>query len=423
MDDVGDKYARELHAESSGHSNTIQTQDPVVQLFQHQQAKDETLFWATVDKRLRITTVRDNEQEMLLKKDIGDLLFFNYQNAMGLPKTPIPFNQSLWDTCKQEVQNTFLSKPIHMIINGELRQSPDFDAKAISVFLKSQWVKKVEKIGAVKVKEGQTIAAFMQESVMIFGAMARYMRRMREVFQPKHIFINCEKDPADLNDFVHEHWNFNVKSHENDFTAFDQSQDGAMLQFEVIKAKFHNIPEDIIDAYVEIKTHAKVFLGTLAIMRLTGEGPTFDANTECSIAYHHTKYLVSPESAQIYAGDDMCQSGIPEPKLSFQMIADRLSLKAKEVTKTQKKGDFASFCGWLITPKGIIKDPLKMYASLELAKRIGNIKNCKLSYAHDTRHAYSLGDSVQDCMDQEQLKYHQLTVRELHKLGVAHALL
>ena len=78
----------------------------------------------------------------------------------------------------------------------------------------------------------------MQQTVMLYGTMARYLRKMRQRFQPKHIFINCETTTDDLNKFVKDGWNFNRTAQTNDFTAFDQSQDGAMLQFEVMKAKF-----------------------------------------------------------------------------------------------------------------------------------------------------------------------------------------
>ncbi|RHH03915.1 hypothetical protein DW229_11115, partial [Sutterella sp. AM18-8-1] len=70
---------------------------------------------------------------------------------------------------------------------------------------------------------------------MLYGTMARYLRKMRQRYQPAHIFINCEKTPEDFNKFILEHWSHKQVAHTNDFTAFDQSQDAAMLQFEVIK--------------------------------------------------------------------------------------------------------------------------------------------------------------------------------------------
>nr|QVW10166.1 replicase protein [Cnidium virus X] len=414
-DALPDKESREIFSKDSGHSNAVQTSDPVVQLFAHQQAKDETLFWATVDQRITTTTPEENLKELVLKKDLGDILFENYKKAMGLPSDPIPFDQRLWDNCKAEVTNAYLAKPIANLMNGASRQDPDFDSNAISLFLKSQWVKKTEKLGSL-IKPGQTIAAFMQETVMIYGTMARYMRRMREIYQPSNIFINCEKTPQDLDSFIHEHWSFNTPAHGNDFSAFDQSQDGAMLQFEVLKAKFHNIPEEIIEGYIYIKTHAKIFLGTIAIMRLSGEGPTFDANTECSIAYHHTRFHVHPSTAQVYAGDDMAQDCEPVEKASFRAIQDRLALTSKPERFEQTPGDYASFCGWRFTPIGIIKDPLKLYSSFELAKRTGKTADIGSSYAIDASFAYKKGDALHEILTDDQARWHQLVIRNLHRL-------
>ncbi|UTQ50731.1 MAG: polyprotein (methyl transferase, helicase, RdRP) [Plant associated potexvirus 1] len=413
-DAIPEKHERELYSPATGHSNAVQTEDEIVQLFQHQQAKDETLLWATIDQRIATTTVEENEKEVVMKRDLGDILFENYKRAMKLPSDPIPFDERLWLNCKAEVQNAYLAKPIANLINGATRQDPDFDATAISLFLKSQWVKKTEKLGCIKIKPGQTIAAFMQETVMVYGTMARYMRRVRQTYQPRNIFINCEQSPEDLDQFVGENWNFFRTAHSNDFSAFDQSQDGAMLQFEVIKAKYHNIPEEIIDGYIHVKTHAKIFLGTIAIMRLSGEGPTFDANTECSIAYHHTKYTVDEDVAQIYAGDDMAQDAIPTEKPSFKAICDRLALTSKPIRHTQCPGNYATFCGWSITPGGIIKDPLKLYSSLELARRIGKTKEVGPSYAIDASYAYRKGDALHDLLTPEEARLHQLTIRKLH---------
>ena len=63
----------------------------MVQMFPHQQARDETLFWATIEARLKITEPEKNFEEFVSKRHIGDVLFENYKLAMGLPKEPIAF--------------------------------------------------------------------------------------------------------------------------------------------------------------------------------------------------------------------------------------------------------------------------------------------------------------------------------------------
>lgn len=418
MQEPREKFERELHSNSHGHSNCFQTEDEVVQLVAHQQAKDETLLWATIEKRIRLSQREENVRDFRLKADIGDLLFFNYKQAMGLPVEPIPFMPDLWDHCRAEIQRTYLSKPLHMLKNGILRQSPDFYKNAISLFLKSQWQTKVEKMG-LPAKAGQTIASFAQETVMLYGTMARYMRRCREAYYPDNIYIHCERTPEDMSNFIKEKWNFKATATTNDYTAFDQSQDASMLQFEIMKAKFHSIPEKILVGYLEIKTDARIFLGTLKIMRLTGEGPTFDANTECSIAYMHTKYHIPRGTAMMFAGDDFAASAKLEEKASFQMIREELALTEKRVELKQEKGSWAQFCGDLITPLGAIKDPIKLYLSWEVAKRTGRLDQVAASYGKDLRNTYIKGDLLQDVFNEEQAAMHQTMVRDFHERNLA----
>lgn len=420
LDNMPDKFEREIFSEKHGHSNCVQTEDPFVQMFSHQQAKDEALLWATIEARLVLSNPKANWQEYLEKKPIGDVLFEFYKSAMNLPKDRIPFEPQLWESCIHEVQRTYLAKPENMLKNGQARQSPDYDPNVISLFLKSQWVKKMEKLGALKIKPGQTIASFHQATVMLFGTMARYMRRMREVFQPKNIAINCEMTPEQLSDWAvgaTGQWKFQGPSLANDFTAFDQSQDGAMLQFEILKAKHHSIPEDILDAYLHIKTNSKIFMGTLAIMRLTGEGPTFDANTECNIAFTHAKFQIPKDAAQLYAGDDSAIDGNPPVRASFKMIEQKLKLRSKPVVALQEKGDWAEFCGFRITPKGLIKDPKKLHASFILEKKKGNVKNVLRSYELDLALAYQHKDELHELLSEEELRFHYDTVRSLVKSG------
>nr|QYL30857.1 RNA-dependent RNA polymerase [Cassava common mosaic virus] len=420
-EELAEKHEREIFNESHGHTNCVQTDNKIIQLFSHQQAKDEALLWETIKARLVISHKEHNWTEFVKKRDIGDILWLNYKRAMHLPEDPIPFDEELWELAAREIQHTYLSKSTQMLKNGERRQSPDFGEKDILIFLKSQWVKKMEKLGAPKIKPGQTIASFQQSAVMLYGTMARYMRRIRDIYMPEHIMINCERTPTDLSYWALNYWNFDKPSYANDFTAFDQSQDGAMLQFEILKAKHHNIPEWVLEGYLDIKLDSRIFLGTLSIMRLTGEGPTFDANTECNIAYTHTRFDIPEGVAQLYAGDDSAMDATCLEKPSFKLIESELSLKCKPCLKAQIPGEWAEFCGYLITPKGLIKDPLKLAASFRLAKERGKreLDNCLENYARDMKLAYDLGDDLLELLTPEQAQLHQVTVRDMIKLGAS----
>jgi hypothetical protein len=113
----------------------------------------------------------------------------------------------------------------------------------------------------------------------------------------------------------------------------------------------------------------------------------------------------------------MAQDDRPILKDSFRLVENRLTLTSKEVCHAQKPGDFATFCGWTLTPKGIIKDPKKLYAGLCLAKGTDRVPAVRVAYAHDLRHAYKLGDELHEVLTEEQAGFHQATVRDLHLMG------
>jgi hypothetical protein len=418
VEPLAEKHDREIFSPTTGHSNCVQTEDPYIQAFQHQQAKDETLFWATIDKRLRTSTVKDNWAEFKTKRPLGDVLWLAYRRAMNVPTDPLRFDPDLWWACADEVQKTYLAKSHQQLRNGMLRQSPDFGANKMQIFLKSQWVKKADKIGTNEVKAGQTIAAFYQPTIMLFGTMARYMRRLRDTWQPSHILINCERSQEQIAAWAKEHWDFTTRAYTNDFTAYDQSQDGAMLQFEVLKALHLGVPEEVVELYIRLKLDSKMFLGTLAIMRLTGEGPTFDANTECNIAYTHARFEIPEGCAQVYAGDDCAIDCEPAERESFKPLVDKFTLQSKPQHFAQQVGSWPEFCGNLITPLGYLKDPVKLQACLALAARKpanspGSLADVADSYAIDLLPAYKLGDGVYEVFDEAQIHCHYQSIRTL----------
>jgi len=409
---IADKYEREMwDAERGAYTNVFQTEDPIVQAMAHQQARDEVLFQATIDARLQISSSQANEAEVAATTKLGDLLFEAYYKRMGLTGTSMPFESDLWAECEAEVERTYLSKPQSALENGEDRQSPDMEPNSIALFLKSQWVKKEEKLGK-PAKAGQTIAAFRQDVVMKFGVAARYMRRMRERTQPKNLFIMCEKTPEDMSSFVRENWNFNRDNYESDYTQYDQSQDGCFLNFELRKMRYYELPDDCVLAYKWIKCHARVFCGELSIMRLSGEGPTFDANTECGIAYDSLKFDIPEDVTALYAGDDLARDKVCPERKCWSILGPQFKLIAKPVITRRPQ-----FCGWRLTKYGVIKSPLKLWAGLQLADRRGQMEDVARSYGIDYKYAFDLGDKIYEVFDEEDMEYHTASTRMLVRHG------
>jgi hypothetical protein len=413
---AGEKFDREMYVNGE-HTNVFQTEDVFVQQFAHQQAKDEPLLAATVKKRIIKGAPEDNKVQFRAAREIGSTLFENYRKAMGLPKEPLPFQNALWGQCEKEVTATFAAKSAGQLHNSITRQDPDYDPFFITLFNKSQWVKKEEKFGK-PAKPGQTIASFKQQVVMEFGIMSKYVRRIRERFCPDNIYVNCGTTPDHLSDWVAKGWNTTRPAFSNDYVAYDQSQDASMLAFEYYLYDHCGVPGQIIERYLAIKTQARAFPGFLAIMRFSGEGPTFDANTMCNIAYHFTRFEVTDDTKLAFAGDDMVQDRTPQEKDSFAAISRDLKLEGKPVHHTQTPGDCAPFCGWLFTKYGIVGAPKKACASLDLSSKVKLEEGFLTSAAHLAGHAYGMGDRLMEVYSEEEQAYHSRLVNRLIKAKV-----
>ncbi|ASJ78783.1 RNA-dependent RNA polymerase [Vanilla latent virus] len=406
-----DKDTRELW-DGSEKTNLAQTQDPVIQMFPHQQAKDEALFKLTIQQRIKTASPEENRKELSQTINVGNLLFEAYADFMKVPKEPQPFDKALWINCLQTAQRTYLSKPTANLQQGANRQDPDFPDNAIALFNKSQWVKKMEKVG-FKFKAGQTISAFKQQTVLITTTMALYLRRQRERHQPGNIFIMCEKTPDQFNDFVMNNWNFDRPSYTSDYSQYDQSQNGPFLNFELRKARHFGVPDEVLEFYQHVKCYAQTFVGNLAIMRLSGEGPTFDANTECNIAYDALRFQLNDQVNACYAGDDLVRDQVCPERSCWKYCHEKFNLVAKPLATNKP-----DFCGYRLTKYGIVKSPIQLYQSLELAIRLGKTEEVKRSYAIDYLQAYRLGDKLFEIFDEKEMEAHQLTTRVLTKKGM-----
>nr|UUQ75125.1 replicase [Garlic virus X]UUQ75131.1 replicase [Garlic virus X]UUQ75137.1 replicase [Garlic virus X]UUQ75143.1 replicase [Garlic virus X] len=411
IETMEDKDTRELWS-GEEKTNLMQTQDPVIQLFPHQQAKDEALFKITINERIKLATPAENCRALKETLNAGDLLFEAYAGFMNVPRETQPFDKRLWAHCRQLALRTYLSKPASNLQQGAQRQDPDFPENAIALFNKSQWVKKLEKVGC-KFKAGQTISAFKQSTVLLTTTMALYLRKKRESHQPDNVFVMCERTPEQFNSFVLTKWDFTRPNYTSDYTQYDQSQDSAFLNFELRKARHFGLPNEIVDFYAFVKTHAKTFLGNLAVMRLSGEGPTFDANTECNIAYDALRFQLDSTVNACYAGDDLVRDKACHERPGWKYSEPLFSLKAKPLVTNKP-----DFCGWRLTKYGIVKSPVQLYQSLQLALRLGKVEEVKRSYAIDYLFAYRLGDQLYDIFDEDEMAKHQLVTRTLIKKGM-----
>jgi len=144
----------------------------------------------------------------------------------------------------------------------------------------------------------------------------------------------------------------------NDFTAFDSTQDGTSVGLESSMARWAQVPERWIGAYVYWKTHQySSAVGVKSTARDSGEPNTFDGNTFYSFAVTTLKYGVQAmwEGYWLFGGDDMAHDRHVEACSRWHFFSKHIAT----VSKTQHP-DLADFCGWILTHEGIIRSPTLM---------------------------------------------------------------
>jgi len=409
-----DKDTREIFSYEHGKTNLAQTDDLVVQLFPHQQNKDDAFHKITVASRLVFSDPATNQRDIQRPetRTAGHELWLAFHRRMKLPSTKVPFSPELWEHATDHVERTYLSKSQANLENGRQRQDPDMPDPKIDLFIKSQWVKKLEKLGHT-FKAGQTVSSFKQESIRRTAILATYMRLATEKFQPAHIFVNVRKTPADLARWVKENWNFTVDSDENDYTQFDKSQDEVTTVFEDLYHAHFSIPVDDRDFYLFMKGNAYCYAGHLGFCRTSGEGGTFWYNTCVNIAFDYLFNDFPLDTPGLYGGDDMARNLPAQLRASRSALRQSFKLKAKTVTKR-----YPGFCGWTLLPCGPIKNPTQFYMALLLGEKLGRIADILPNYTIDLNPAYRAGDALHEYLTPEELAFHHASLRTLLKHGV-----
>ncbi|AAN64332.2 polyprotein [Sclerotinia sclerotiorum debilitation-associated RNA virus] len=400
-----EKFDREIFRADLGHTDAVKEIGRVTEQIPRQQRSDEALNLVTLDKRVHHATVEENLDELARKKALGNILWTNFKEQYYSGLESVMVDQDLLVSCRAEITKTYLSKTEALLKGGQLRQSPDFDKFKIADFLKTQWVRKTEKYG-LPIKAGQTVTSFMQETVMATGTLSRYMRRMFDkLCTNPNVYLHREKTEQDFSTWVKNGWNFSGHATINDCEAFDASQDGAFVEFERLHAEFLGVPRELIDFYVDTKIKSYIWRGTISVMRLSGEGPTYDFNTWANMAFMATKYSIPSVAMTAYSGDDFACDQVLSVKPAFKELECRFKLKEKRFLKSQGRGSYADFCGMIITPNGVIKNPRKLYLSLKSHDEIGTIDKAIVNYYNDLRTLISLGDNIFSALDATETEF------------------
>nr|QNN26219.1 replicase [Peony yellowing associated citrivirus] len=363
---------------------------------------DDMTFWMAVKKRLVFRSEDENRRRLNDAHLIGGLIYRNFKRSFDLKFT---HDQGLLESCINDFEVKKLKKSQATIKSHSIRSDVDWALNDVFLFMKSQLCTKFEK-QFVDAKAGQTLACFQHLILVQFAPWCRYLEQQIRDQLPEEIYIHSNKNFDDLNAWVKRFFMRDVCV-ESDYEAFDACQDEYILSFEIHLMKDAGLPDELVDAYIDLKCKLSCKLGHFAVMRFTGEFCTFLFNTLANMAFTMCRYEWRRGQPIAFAGDDMCALNDLPLRYDFEEVFERISLKAK-VERTERP----TFCGWRLTPYGIVKEPELVYNRFQVAIEEGKVMECLENYAIEVSYAYNLSERLYEVLKSErQIQYHQAVVR------------
>nr|QYA74548.1 replicase [Grapevine virus F] len=391
---LGDRFNREQRT-SAGLTAQIdemgfagQNENPCTHkaLYLHHKMDDAATFMLSVKKRLRFRDPEKNRAKYEKHKGIGKQMFDVLKKTYHWTSID---SLSPLDKAEADFMKKRLNKSAALLERHNIRSDPDWPSNIIKIFLKQQVCTKLEKRG-VDAKAGQTIACFSHAVLCKFGPIMRQTERKLRELLPPNVMVYSQKNYSDLDIWAKTYVDTMVGT-DSDYEAFDRSQDEKILDLEVEVLRFFLWPEELIREYVELKLQMSCSMGNLAIMRFSGEFGTFFFNTMCNMVFTCMRYYVTDKTRLCFAGDDMYAPGVLEIRNDYEHILNELSLKAKV-----QVGDRPLFCGWRMSPYGIVKEPNLVLDRWKIAQGNGSLHDCMVNYAIEASYGYRLSEYLYD---------------------------
>nr|WIM49274.1 MAG: replicase protein [Grapevine virus A] len=355
-------------------------------LYLRHTSDDTATFMMSVKKRLRFRNYEANRRRYNACKGIGEQMFTVFKNVYQLKSID---SLPELERCEMEFMKKRVEKSAGLIEQHAGRSDPDWPSNYLKIFLKQQTCTKMEKRG-VDAKAGQTIACFAHSVLCRFGPILRQTEKALRELMPENVMIYSQKNYMDLDKWS-KTWVESMMGTDSDYEAFDRSQDEKVLDLEVAVLNFFLWPHELINEYVELKLMMGCALGDLAVMRFSGEFGTFFFNTICNMVFSCMRYHIDRNTPICFAGDDMYSPGVLQIKRDYEATLEQLTLKAKVHISEEPL-----FCGWRMSPFGIIKEPNLILDRWKIAKRSGNLSLCLVNYAIEASFGYRLSEYLYD---------------------------
>lgn len=383
--------------------------------FPHQTAgADPFLLKMSIPHRLRRGSPRKNAKELENTRVLGSLAFSAFREFLGLPLSGPPFDPELYATCIIETLAAKLDKPMATLWNNVDRSDPDWAVNYMHAFIKSQ--QKLKETTCARnlryddledalpqkfmAGPGQVLVTSPDSNLILLGPTTRYLRKLIDAQAPENIYRHGGKTLQQMDDWSKAHVPIGHKEFTTcDYTRYDFGCRGPTLNFELCLFEWGNLPGVLGQIYVDIKLTMMTQFGHVAIMRFTGEFGTYDFNTWWNMAFQALKFHLgdvrfSKIKACMFSGDDSLFTWKVRPRASFAIIEHYFSFLVAKLIYS----DIGDFCGWWLTARGIIRNPVLLMLKLAYKDSRGLGPLVADSYFLEACFAHRAGDHLYEVL-------------------------
>lgn len=375
--------------------------DATMLFLRHHRNDEATTNWTNLGRFVSA----NNRQPLRNTRIPGHLLLTAFESTFK-PNYP-PFSPILFETAATLAQQRFLDKGFKSLLNIKCRADPDWCDEMAELFMKGQSITKPGTIDK-NAKMGQLVISFNTYSNFKFGPLAKYIRSIYDDMMPDNFFFLDGKTDTDLSNFVIRLWDFTVKSSEDDYTAFDSTQGGEFLNFDALFMQRLDIPQFMIDDYLNFMTSIYTWMGKMGYMMPTGCQFTLLFNSNRSAAYQCLKYKIPSSMPIALTGDDVACNGTPPYRPTWIYYQHLFKLVSKRNTSYNP-----TFCGWILTPAGCFKDPNLLLVRTMYQFSRNNLRNCIYNYASDLTPLHKNFELMMPHLTEDQIEDHYTTLQIL----------
>jgi hypothetical protein len=287
------------------------------------------------------------------------MLINGWKRAFG-SRGRIELDESLLEWCCEHVLDSWTAKRTLADITRKLADhDPDWSPNFTRLFLKSQVVKKAEKVNT-PASAGQIVATFTITKTFRDAVWALYVEKYVLALMPSNVYLHCRRTPDEMSSWLAEQPVPDAYS-ANDYTAWDSGVDGAFLTFDAWLLTSLGVPMDYIQTFIAEREETRCYAGPIRLMQFSGDRWTWLLNTCRNVALTNYSVTVPSGTPQMYSGDDSLLFGVfpANPKFNHR---DWLMSPKPVVTR-----HFGSFCGFRVSQGVISYDPHYMRARIEYA--------------------------------------------------------